>query len=126
MERYLTWSHSPMSCPQFIADSMAVRTATHLAHLTTRSFAAHKALNAFYDGLTPLIDRYAEAHLGENTVTTFPSVKPPTGTPEEILHDYLDAVRDELAAEEDHKTKETILTEIEELTLSTLYMLKLK
>ena len=105
---------------------MAVRTATHLAHLTTRSYATHKALNAFYDGLVDLVDRYAEAHMGEHNVTSFPSVKPPTGTPEEILQDYLEAVRDELDEEEDHKTKETILTEIEELVLSTLYMLKLK
>lgn len=105
---------------------MAVRTATHMAHLLTRSYATHKALNRFYEDLTALIDRYAEAHMGENNVTTFPSVKPPTGAPDEILQDYLDTVREELAAEEDHMTKETILAEIEELTLSTLYMLKLK
>ena len=125
MELYLIWSPD-MSCPQFIAESMAVRTAAHLAHLTTRSYAAHQALGRFYEVLVPLIDRYAEAHMGENNVTTFPSVKPPTGTPEEILRDYLDAVRDELSEEDDHATKETILAEIEELTLSTLYMLKMK
>ena len=105
---------------------MAVRTAAHLAHLTTRSYATHKALNEFYDALVDLVDRYAEAHMGESTVSSFPSVKPPTGSPEEILTDYLDVVRQELEEEEDHKTKETILTEVEELVLSTLYKLKLK
>jgi hypothetical protein len=105
---------------------MAVRTAAHLLHLTTRSYAEHKALNEFYDGLVDLVDRYAEAHMGEEAVASFPSVKPPSGSANEILTDYLDTVRDELQTEEDHKTKETILTEIEELVLSTLYKLKLK
>lgn len=115
-----------MSCPRFIAESMAVRTAAHLAHLTTRSYAAHKALDDFYTRLVPLVDRYAEAHLGEHGNVTFPSAVPPKGTPEEILGEYLELIREELDEEAEHKTKETILTEIEELVLSTLYKLRLK
>jgi hypothetical protein len=115
-----------MSCPRFIAESMAVRTAAHLAHLTTRSYATHKALDEFYTALVDLVDRYAEAHLGEHGAVTFPTATPPRGDPDEILKDYLEVIREELDEESDHKTKETILTEIEELVLSTLYKLKLK
>lgn len=32
-----------MSCPQFIAESMALRTAAHLAHLSSESYAQHVA-----------------------------------------------------------------------------------
>ena len=115
-----------MSCPRFIAESMALRTAAHLAHLTTRSYSAHKTLQEFYDALVPLVDRYAEAHLGEHGNVTFPTVVPPKGEINEVLIEYLETIRDELDEESDHKTKETILTEIEELVLSTLYKLKLK
>lgn len=114
-----------MNCPEFIATSLAVRTATHMAHLTARTYAAHKALGSFYETLTDLIDRYAEAHMGENRVVSLPVAKPPTDAPAELLTDFLAVVREKLAAEEGHKTKETILAEIEELILSTLYMLKL-
>lgn len=40
------------------------RTVTHLMHLSTRSFAAHKALNEFYDGVLDLADSLAEAFQG--------------------------------------------------------------
>lgn len=115
-----------MSCPRFVAESLALRTATHILHLTTRSYAEHVTLGGFYDKLTELTDRYAEAYMGENDNVTFPSVKPPTGTAREILMDYLDLVHEELEEAGDHATKQTILAEIEELVLSTLYKLKLK
>jgi hypothetical protein len=115
-----------MSCPEFIAESMAVRTATHILHLSTKSYAEHKTLQEFYEGLADLADRYAEVYMGENPVPRFPHAKIPTGSAAEVLEGFLDVVRDELEEEADHKTKETILTEIEELVLSTLYKLKLK
>lgn len=115
-----------MSCPRFVAESLALRTAIHILHLTTRSYAEHVALGDFYDKLTELTDRYAESYMGEHDNVTLPSVKPPTGTAREVLLDYLDLVRDELDEDQDSATKQTILAEIEELVLSTLYKLKLK
>lgn len=116
-----------MNCSQFIADSLAVRTAAHMAHLTTRSYSHHKALESFYAGLVPLIDRYAEAHMGEHNIASFPAARVPATTDaEQMLKDYIVVVRDKQADETEHKTKETILTEIEELALTTLYRMKLK
>ena len=34
-------------------------------HLTTKSFAEHKALQAYYEGIVPLLDAYAEAYMGK-------------------------------------------------------------
>jgi len=36
----------------------------HLTHLNTTSFAEHKALNAYYDGILELTDQFAEVYFG--------------------------------------------------------------
>lgn len=114
-----------MSCPEFIAKSLAMRTAVHLAHLKTASYAQHMALGEFYDGIVDPVDRLAEIHLAENPQDAFPSVRvPPAGDVVTLFEAYLTEVRTEQKGEADHKAKETIITEIEELTLQTLYKLK--
>lgn len=113
-----------MSCPKFVAQSLAVRTAAHILHLTSTSYAQHIALAEFYEALVDLVDRYAEIHIAEAASVSFPSAVPPRGEPLALLTDYLELVRDELAEDGANKTKETILAEIEELTLRTLYKIK--
>jgi hypothetical protein len=41
------------------------RDVTHSAHLNTRSYAKHIALNEFYDGVIDLADKFAEAYQGK-------------------------------------------------------------
>ena len=41
------------------------RTQSHAFHLTTKSYAEHKALQAYYEGIVPLLDAYAEAVMGK-------------------------------------------------------------
>lgn len=41
------------------------RTQAHIFHLQTQSFAEHMALNAYYDGVVPLIDGIVEAYQGK-------------------------------------------------------------
>lgn len=115
-----------MSCPDFIAQSFAVRTAAHLAHLTTRSYAQHVALDSFYSSLTDLVDKYAEVYTGlEQKIPTYPSVTPPNTTPEKLLTDYLMRVRAEIKADDEgSQALLNILAEIEELTAQSLYKLK--
>lgn len=113
-----------MSCPKFVAQSFAVRTATHLLHLTTKSYAQHAALGDFYEALTDLTDKYAEVYMGKEGVPTFPSAVPPRGTPVEVLTDYLELVHDEMKEPREGQALMNILAEMEELTLRTLYKLK--
>lgn len=114
-----------MSCPEFVAKSLAMRTAVHLAHLTTKSYATHVALNEFYDGIVDPVDRLAEVHLAENPDAVFPLVRVQDFTDlNRTFAAYLAEVRKELKGEAAHKAKENIITEIEELTLSTIYKLK--
>ena len=50
---------------QFISTSMSARTQAHIFHLQTPSFAAHKALNEFYDEIVDTIDGLVESYQGK-------------------------------------------------------------
>jgi len=114
-----------MSCPHFIAHSMALRTATHLAHLSTKSYAHHKALDHFYGDLLDLVDKYAEIYMGlEGHITKFPDVDLPQGTPVDMLEDYLEVLKEETQEDHDSQALLNVLAELEELTARTIYKLK--
>jgi hypothetical protein len=53
------------SVGRFISLLMHSRTQTHIYHLDTKSFALHKALEAYYTAIVPLLDRYAETYKGK-------------------------------------------------------------
>lgn len=50
---------------EFISALFNSRSQAHIFHLQTKSFARHKALNAYYDAIVPLADTYAEAYQGK-------------------------------------------------------------
>ena len=52
-------------CNEFIGMLFLARDVTHSAHLNTRSYAKHVALNGFYDGIIDLADKFAEAYQGK-------------------------------------------------------------
>ena len=113
-----------MSCPKFIADSFAIRTATHLVHLSSSSYSEHVALGGFYDGLLDLIDEYAEIYMGlEKRITAFPKVTLPDDEPVQMLEDYLQLVTEEAAEDHDSEALKNVLAEIEALTARTIYKL---
>ena len=47
---------------------------THAFHLQTKSFAEHKALNDFYDGITDIVDTLAEAYQGKYGILKYKNV----------------------------------------------------
>jgi hypothetical protein len=54
-----------MSVARFLGMLLRSRERAHVFHLTTPSFAEHKALQAYYEGIVPLLDSYAEAYMGK-------------------------------------------------------------
>ena len=50
---------------QFISTLMASRTQAHIFHLQTPSFAAHMALQGYYDGIIDLVDGFVESYQGK-------------------------------------------------------------
>lgn len=55
-----------MSVGKYIGLLMSSRNQAHVFHLTTKSYSAHKALQAYYEGIVPLLDAYAETYMGKS------------------------------------------------------------
>lgn len=107
--------------------TLAVRTAAHLAHLTSTSYAQHVALGDFYDALVPLIDKFAEVYTGlEQALPKYPRVATlDYDDPIELVDDYLDLVRQEMKGDaKKSQALMNILAELEELAAQTAYRLR--
>jgi hypothetical protein len=55
-----------METGKFIGLLFQSRDMMHLQHLQTTSFAEHKALGAYYDGILDLTDSFTEKYFGRN------------------------------------------------------------
>ena len=55
---------------QFISTLFASRTQAHVFHLQTDSFAAHKALNDYYDEIVGITDGIVESYQGKYGIVT--------------------------------------------------------
>ena len=49
---------------KLVSGLMHSRTQAHIFHLRTKSFAAHKALQGYYEGIVPLLDEFSEGYQG--------------------------------------------------------------
>ena len=58
------------NCAKLISYLMHSRTQAHVFHLQTPSFAAHKILNEYYDGIVDLIDGLVESYQGKYGIVT--------------------------------------------------------
>jgi hypothetical protein len=112
---------------KFISTLFASRTQAHVFHLQTQSYAAHKALQKYYEDIVELVDTYVEASQGRYGIVkgyTLPGqifeddsvVKYFTG-----LLTYVDTVRAQLP--QDGELNNTV-DSISELISSTIYKLK--
>jgi hypothetical protein len=54
-----------MAANRYVGMLMNSREQAHAFHLTTNSYAQHKALQAYYEGIVPLLDTWAEAYMGK-------------------------------------------------------------
>lgn len=50
---------------QLVSTLFASRTQAHIFHLQTRSFAQHKALQDYYDGIIDIVDGFIESYQGK-------------------------------------------------------------
>lgn len=62
-----------MSAGKLAMVCFEARTAAHIAHLKTKSYAAHKALDEFYHGIIETADAFLEAYQGAfGLISTYP------------------------------------------------------
>lgn len=112
---------------EFIMRCFHARTAAHVFHLKTRSYATHKALNEFYDEIVDLTDSFAEAYIGDyGLIEDFPGKYALTADPLAMLDDlseYIEQNRDKIC-DTDDTYLQNLIDEIVALIRSTQYKLK--
>ena len=116
-----------MSAGELVMRCFHARTCAHVLHLQTKSYAAHKALNEFYDEIVPLADKFAESYQGDyGLIDDYPfkytHVKDGVSLMEE-MGDWIADHRSE-CGDEDDTYLQNIIDEIVALTKSTLYKLR--
>jgi len=62
--------HNNALMGQFVSTLLASRTQAHIFHLQTPSFAAHKALNDYYDEIVGVTDSLVESYQGKYGIIT--------------------------------------------------------
>jgi len=115
-----------MNGQKYVGLLMNSRTQSHAFHLTTNSFAQHKALQAYYEGIVPLLDSYAEAYMGKygRFRRIIVGRRTIARTPKLYFRSLLTQIR-RMRLPRDTYLK-NIQDEVTALVRSTLYMLSLK
>lgn len=81
---------------ELVARCFAARTAAHFAHLSTKSYAAHMALEGFYKDIIDAADEFCECYQGcYGLLGEFPAVPLPKGelTPIKALREFASSNR---------------------------------
>jgi hypothetical protein len=112
---------------KFISTLLHSREQAHIFHLQTQSYAAHKALQGYYEDIVDLIDTYVEAYQGRYGILT--GYTPATQIYEESatlkyftgLSAFVDKIREELP--QNGELNNTV-DEISGLISSTVYKLR--
>ena len=112
---------------EFVVRSFAIRTASHLAHLRSRSYSEHMALGSFYDDLIPIVDEFVEIHQAQGLIEDYPPAQPAdlATPPADALAEYHDWLKDNYAACcGGDPALENIMDGLIGLTARTIYKLK--
>jgi len=114
-----------MSAGELVARCFHARTAAHIFHLKTRSYAVHMALHGFYDEIVDLADAFAETYQGcIGLIEDYPTRYTMPATAEAMLSELYNWIEDnrESIAEEPHL--QALIDDIQSLIDSTQYKLK--
>lgn len=117
-----------MKISDFIGLMFLARDVTHSVHLNTRSYAKHKALQEFYEGIVDLADGLAEAYQGRHGLIgpiTLHSAKKSSNVIE-FLQDQLAEIEKERydVIDKSDTALQNLVDGVIELYLSTLYKLR--
>ncbi len=112
-----------MTAGKFIGALFQSRDVMHIAHLQTKSFAEHKALNAYYDGILDLTDSFTEKYFGRNGRVEI--IIPESKNQDSVTH--LKSMQVLIEAERDNYSSDlqNIMDEMIGLVNETLYLLTL-
>ena len=117
-----------MTCADFVGTLFLARDVAHSTHLNTRSYAKHKALQKFYNGIVDVTDKFAEAYQGKYGLIGPISLMSAKKT--NNIVEFLEGQLDELEEmwykvfDKDCTPIQNIIDEIFGLYYATLYKLK--
>lgn len=116
---------------KFVGLLLSSREQAHVFHLTTSSFAAHKALQSYYESIIPLVDSYAETYMGKvgKKVTGLsPSINKKIYTDAKLAKKFFMNLSKRLKVLKLPRvgSLENIRQEIDALIKQTVYMLSLR
>jgi hypothetical protein len=112
-----------MAPGKFIGTLFQSRDMMHIAHLQTTSFAEHKALGGYYDGILDLTDKFSEVYFGRNKRVEI--IIPESKNMDSVTH--LKEMQKTLDSERTNFSSElqNIVDEMLALVNQTLYLLTL-
>jgi DUF1680 family protein len=117
-----------MKANEFIGQLFLARDVTHSAHLNTRSYSKHVALNIFYDRIIGAADDFAEAYqgryglIGPITLHSAKTTKNVLEFLESQLADLEAAIYD--VCDKSDSTLQQLIDNIIEIYLRTIYKLR--
>jgi hypothetical protein len=113
---------------EFLALLFFSRDYAHRAHLCTKSYSVHKALEEFYENLTEALDKLTETYQGRFDLLDIPYLdqKVSTGDPTGVLtqHYYMIRISRYEAVPKAETMLQNQIDEIESIFARTLYKLK--
>ena len=120
-----------MTVEQFIQKLYEVRVQSQHLHQNTKSYAEHKALDGFYNGISDLLDSFIENYFGKyrriNQAFSLSIVPYSEDFSYSYLTEFQNILKEDARIEIKNDTElNNILDEILELTNKTLYLLTLK
>lgn len=113
---------------KLVAYLLHSQTQTHVFHLQTKSYAEHKALQGYYEGIDPLVDAIVESYQGKyDLIKSYESFAIDAYSGKAQLETYFKALSKKV--EDVHKqVNDTYLQNqldtVNELIVSTLYKLR--
>lgn len=113
---------------EMVCNILHSRNQTHVFHLQTQSFAEHKALNDYYDGIIPLFDGIVESYQGKyGIIKNFKTFEIEQYQNNEktisYFNDLLNIIEENRNSVKDSYIQNQIDT-VQELINSTIYKLK--
>ena len=109
----------------FFSHLFMVRDQSHKLHLSTKSYAQHKALDGFYEGILALIDELVETYQGQYDLVKLDfSSSEKTDDPEKLIREFSGFISDSRKLFSNETYLQNILDEMAALTYRTLYKLR--
>jgi hypothetical protein len=110
---------------EFFTKLFIARDHAHKLHLSTKSYAQHKALNSFYENLLGLIDNAVETYQGEyDLIKLNINNDKNSENAEEFLRDFGNYTKESRKIFEGDDHLQNIIDEITALAYQTLYKIR--